>query len=337
MVSSIVQKSRPMIALAESNFTLPEFKMMDAYLSVIDSHTPENRSVVWAKGELENLLEVDRIRKEDIKKRLHNLFQPVTLPDKDDKNHFKTIALFEEADCRLGEDGKWNVVLTCTEPAKKYIFNIENLGYIKYRLQDVIHFTSRKTYIWYMYLESYKGIADRWTVSLEYVRKILLNGEASYAEYKEFNKKVLAKVKKELDEKSRLSFEYEPVKEGKKIVKLDIRLVLKSKKAPSKAGTERSVEAYKADTGAGGLPKWMHFLENDFTAYEKEQVLKTLEEVAPGPNKNDDREILFEKAWQRFCWYQTKNATEGKEIYSKGSYLIRVIRSLAEQNEKSSP
>ena len=60
MVSSIVQKSRPMIALAESNFTLPEFKMMDAYLSVIDSHTPENRSVVWAKGELENLLEVDR-------------------------------------------------------------------------------------------------------------------------------------------------------------------------------------------------------------------------------------------------------------------------------------
>lgn len=37
-----VQKSNPLQSLAKTNLTLPELKILDVYLSRIDSHNPEN-------------------------------------------------------------------------------------------------------------------------------------------------------------------------------------------------------------------------------------------------------------------------------------------------------
>ena len=50
-----VQKSIPLFSLWRSDMTLAEFKILDAYLSRIDSHIPEKRTVIFTKGELEQL------------------------------------------------------------------------------------------------------------------------------------------------------------------------------------------------------------------------------------------------------------------------------------------
>lgn len=46
----LVQKSNPLQSLSETKMTLAEFKILDAYLSKIDSHNPEKREVVFDKG-----------------------------------------------------------------------------------------------------------------------------------------------------------------------------------------------------------------------------------------------------------------------------------------------
>lgn len=51
-----VQKSLPLFALWRSELTLAEFKILDTYLSRIDSHKPEKRAVMFEKGELEKIL-----------------------------------------------------------------------------------------------------------------------------------------------------------------------------------------------------------------------------------------------------------------------------------------
>ena len=51
-----VQKSRPLFALWRSELSLSEFKILDTYLSRIDSHKPDRRTVTFEKGELEQLL-----------------------------------------------------------------------------------------------------------------------------------------------------------------------------------------------------------------------------------------------------------------------------------------
>ena len=52
----IVQKSLPLFALWRSDLTLSEFKILDTYLSRIDSHNPDRRVVMFEKGELENII-----------------------------------------------------------------------------------------------------------------------------------------------------------------------------------------------------------------------------------------------------------------------------------------
>ena len=77
----IVQKSNPLQSLAKTELTLPELKILDVYLSRIDSHDPEKRTVVIEKGELEQVLGVSRILKQQLKERLRNLFQVVEVED----------------------------------------------------------------------------------------------------------------------------------------------------------------------------------------------------------------------------------------------------------------
>lgn len=48
----VVQKSRPLLSLWQSDFSLQELKILDVYLGRINSHDKEHRSVVFRKGNL---------------------------------------------------------------------------------------------------------------------------------------------------------------------------------------------------------------------------------------------------------------------------------------------
>ena len=61
MDNLLVQKSNPLQTLSQTNLTLPEFKILDAYLSRIDSRKPEARLVQFERGALERLLDVEKI------------------------------------------------------------------------------------------------------------------------------------------------------------------------------------------------------------------------------------------------------------------------------------
>ena len=147
----LIQKSNPLLSLSETDMTLAELKILDAYLSRINSHEPDKRYVRFEKGELEYLLGVTRILPKDLDKRINNLFQVVTIKDKTKLNGFKKIALFEKVECGQDENGLWQVDLICTPSAMEYIFNIENIGYLKYRLKSVTSLTSRYSYSLYFY------------------------------------------------------------------------------------------------------------------------------------------------------------------------------------------
>lgn len=221
----LVQKSNPLQSLSETQMTLPEFKILDAYLSRINSHKPEERYVRFEKGELEQLLGVSRILKEDLNKRLKNLFQVVTIKDKTKRNGFKMIALFEKAEAFQDDNGLWQVDLACTPSAMEYIFNIENIGYLPYMLKNVIELTSRYSYILFLYFENNR-FRKTWTEPLDKLKATLRCTGESYNQYKVFNDRVLKLCYKELNNKTDTKFSYEPVKSGRKVTA--IRFTLKT-------------------------------------------------------------------------------------------------------------
>ena len=166
----IVQKSKPLQLLAQTNITLSEFKILDVYLSRIDSHAPQNRTVVFTKGEIEKILGVKRIRKEELLKRLRGLFQIVEIEDTEIPEEARLISLFEQSVAKQGDDERWIVRLTCTIPAMKYIFNIEKMGYIRYGLRTILNLTSRYSYFLFLYLENNK-FRKTWKVEVIDLKK----------------------------------------------------------------------------------------------------------------------------------------------------------------------
>ena len=108
--------------------------------------------------------------------------------------------------------------MTCTEAAKAYIFTIENIGYLRYRLKNIIGLTSRYSYVLYLYLENYRQFGQKECgISVDDLRDALQCKAESFENFKEFNGKILKKSQKEINEKTDLHFEYECKRTGRRI------------------------------------------------------------------------------------------------------------------------
>lgn len=162
---------------------------------------------------------VKKLNAQDLKTRLKHLMGSVVeVPDNSTKRGFKLVTLFEEAVAEQDENGLWQVSLECTQKSMKYFFNIENLGYLRYKLRCITSLTSRYAYVMFIYLESNR-YRRSWEVPLDEL-KIILNcdNEETYKEYKRFNDRLMKRVHKELTEKTECQYKYESVKKGRSVV-----------------------------------------------------------------------------------------------------------------------
>ncbi|MBO4706171.1 MAG: replication initiation protein [Spirochaetaceae bacterium] len=217
-----VQKSKPLFSLWKSDLTLAEFKILDTYLSRINSHKPEQRDVIFEKGELEKLLGVVKINNKDLDTRLKHLQATSVNLGHDDR--IDRVTLFERSQGFQDENGVWQVILTCTQSAMKYFFNIEEIGYLRYKLRSIINISSRYSYILFTYLEQNR-FRMSWTVPLNELKRILdCEEDETYAEYKHFNNLILKRCYKELTEKTELQYTYEPIRRGRKVTEIKFTL-----------------------------------------------------------------------------------------------------------------
>lgn len=212
----IVQKTNPLFSLSRSDLSLAELKILDMYLARINTRNPEQRTVRLTKGQLEAALGVTRINKGDLKQRLRNLYQPIDLAN-GDKRRLKLVGLFEEAEAEQDDDGVWQVTLTCTASAMKYIFKTELLGYFRYGLRSIINLSSRYTYVLFTYLERNR-FRKTWEVSLAELKETLkCENEDTYKQFKRFNDLILKKCQKELHDKTECRFTYKPIRKGRSV------------------------------------------------------------------------------------------------------------------------
>lgn len=220
-----VQKSHPLIDLCQSELTLSEFKILDTYLSRINSHNPDQRVVLLSKADLERCMDLSKINIQDLEERLcHLMSSLVKLTDKDAKKGFKLVTLFEEAVVLQDENGVNTIRLECSQKAMKYFFNIEQKGYLQYKLRCIRSMKSRYTYIMFIYLENNR-FRRTWEVDLEKLKEVLkCSNEETYREYKHFNNLVLKKAQKEIHEKTECRYSYTPIRVGRCVKKIQFTI-----------------------------------------------------------------------------------------------------------------
>lgn len=330
-----VQKSLPLFALWRSDLTLAEFKILDTYLSRIDSHKPDKRAVMFEKGELEKILGVQKINTKELKERLKHLMgNVVEIPDGDERKGFRLVSLFEEAVAEQDEYGLWQVRLECTQKAMKYIFNIENLGYLRYKLRCVTSITSRYTYIMFIYLEANR-FRKSWEVPLTELKEVLnCDKEETYKAFKRFNDLILKKVQKEMHEKTECRYEYEPVKKGRSVVAVRFTVETLPKASLEDIDPNQlTLEDYEKDINR---ELWVSALEKDgVSEFTKEQideireVLVTIpEHKLPEDNVTHLNDIQFRRYHYMAQQYAVLNRVASEiKIKSRFLYFMKMLRS----------
>ena len=257
-----VQKSLPLFALWRSDLTLAEFKILDTYLARINSHEPNKRTVIFEKGELEEILGLTKLSAKLLDDRLKNLMTSIPIPDPVKPNKFTRVSLFEKAVCEKDDNDLWQVELTCTHSAMKYVFNVDSLGYLRYKLRCITSMTSRYTYIMFMYLESNR-FRKSWQIDLEELKQILKCDTEEYAnEFKYFNRDILKKIQKELHKKTECRYTYESIKKGRKVVAIKFTLET-LKDFDEIAAEEKEWELAEAELERyEALPEWEQWIED---------------------------------------------------------------------------
>lgn len=345
----IVEKSNPLLTLWRSPLTVGELQILDTYLARINSEDPEHRRVVLEKGELERLLGVDRIRKEELEVRLKHLMGTVVkLEDGRKKKGFTLITLMEKAQANQDEKtGFWTVEMQCSASAMEYIFNIQQIGYLRYKLRSVTRLKSRYSYVLFLYLESNRFRLS-WTVPLDQLKKIL-NCEAveTLKQYKYFNSKVLQPSKREIEEKTDCRFTFEPVKKGRTVIALTF--VLSSLAAIVEQAQEEA-ETSGRQMNVYDFPEFLNSNESDqdqssdrelqfymdacekgdgspaFTVAEMIEILDVLrlvpiEKLPDGQSIELKRYHFLRQSYNKMMRYSQRN-----EVKNKVSYLIAMIK-----------
>lgn len=333
-----VQKSLPLFALWRSELTLSEFKILDTYLARINSHKPEKRAVMFEKGELEKLLGVQKINNKELEERLKHLMgNVVKIPDRDNKKGFRLITLFEEAVAEQDNYGLWQVKMECTQKAMKYIFNIENLGYLRYKLRCITSITSRYTYIMFIYLEANR-FRKSWEVPIDELKEILAcDKEETYKQFKRFNDLILKKVQKEMLEKTECRYSYEPIKKGRSVVAIRFtvetlpKLTIDSDYDPNQFTLEDLQNDNTKDV-------WVSALEKDgVSEFTQEQINEIREVLVTIPEYKlpEDTDIQFRRYRYMTQKYAVLNrvASETK-IKNRFLYFMKMLKSDTNANAK---
>lgn len=229
MSKLIVQKSKPLFGLWVSHLTLIGAKLLDVYLAKINSHDETTRMVTFKKSELEEILGMKRIKAEDLKPALNRLMDKYAIAEiLNGRKHYILVNLFDIAHMEFDENGVTMVRMHCSEPAKKYFFNIEEYQYVSYALKKVVPLKSMYTYNMFLILQLYRW-KKSFKLTLKKLREYLgcvkskeIDPENKdkdvFLEFKRFNDKVLKVTQKELAERVNYKFTYEAVKTGKNVV-----------------------------------------------------------------------------------------------------------------------
>lgn len=338
---TLIQKTNPLQTLSQTNLTLLDLKILDTYLARIDSHKPEKRYVRFEKGEIEEILGVEKINKIDLINHLKRLFQPIEIHLTETKSQL--VPLFEKATLEKDDYGVWQVDLACHEDAMKFIFNPENLKYFKYRLGNVIKLTSRYSYVLYLYLEQHRK-KEEWNVPLDELKQILNCKGSSYNAFFDFNDKVLKKSWKEINEKTTLKYDYTAIRKGRSVVAVNFQIakqIGKYSKSEQLAlpSTDIIEDENVRQYGSEQLTELAGACDFDFDKQQIEMIFEILKRTQIAKDTLTDsqhygRVFYLKEQYTKFKIFEKNNINNGKPIKNRFAYFKKMLEENAARDEK---
>ena len=241
----IVEKSKALVWAQFQDYSPGELKILDTYLSRINPREPDASLVTFTKKEYAELMGLDSdIRTEQLKTYTGGLLSNVVTIDLPDKGYVQ-YPLFSEAKCYLDEkSGQVTIEVDCNHKLKPAFFDIARNGYVRYQLKNIINLKSQYS------VRLYPKLKDRpfgWTISVTELRELLGATASSYDVFKDFNKHVLQKAVKEINDITDISVTTENIRKGRSVESIRFTVLEKSPHIMTKEEAECFDEVEEAD------------------------------------------------------------------------------------------
>jgi plasmid replication initiation protein len=159
---------------------------------------------------------------------------------------------------------KNTVSLKFAEDLKPFLLQLKE-NFTSYQLTNVIKLNSSYTLRLYEILKS-KVFKKEFIISLSELYRMILN---QYKRYTDFKKNVLERCKKEVKEKTDITFDYEEIKTGRKVT--SIKFIISSNKPVSKPPKDKKIDPQIKEVQD-------IFTKHDITPLEASCVLKDAKE-----------------------------------------------------------
>lgn len=218
--NNVIQKSTLLLdELKSSKLTMQELKCIEVYLSKINSHRPEQRKVTFEKDDIVSIFGDISVRY--LRKCLQEIInlKVSDIAENGDRRKDTNINLFDMTELEYTADGEQvcKFTLSCSDSAMRYVFNLEELRYLRYKLRNIVYLKSKYSYQLFLWLVNqkckYKNHPEFLDAALGIeVHELSEYLNTPYDEYKAINRYVLKPCMKEINELTSLSFEYYPIK-----------------------------------------------------------------------------------------------------------------------------
>lgn len=318
----LVQKSHILSSLWVSDLNLVDFKILDVYLGRINSHNKEDRTVVFKKGEIESILGVERILTKELKLRLKRLMSPVMIVDPEiSKERFTMINLFEKATAEKDDNGIWEISLTSSESAQKYIFNIEEIGYFKYKLKNIVKLRSRYSYLLFLLIEQ-SSFKKEWSMKVDDLKRYLnCQEEETYSEFKRFNDLILKKSWKEINRETDMIFDYETVKNGRTVD--SIKFIYKGRKKDLMDNTKENPNIIDVE-----ISDWRKILIKELSLND--------DQINEINDLMDFKGISDKEMYIKIKINEYNRYSKNKKVKNNFTYFLKMIENDVKNNNQSS-
>lgn len=225
----IVQKSRTLLTASDIEYTTNQLKMIDTYLSCINSRDSDNDTIIFPLKEYENLVGIKKMKTREVATWLQTLSTLAITIYGDDGNEIDVLPLFSRLSTKVdSSSGERLVYLKCNEEAKPYFFNLEDKGYVSYKLSNVTSMKSKHSIHLYQYLKA-NIYRHKWSISLCNLKESVFHLESDMYQdnFKYFRVKILDKAIEEINLKTDIDVKYEAVAPSGKVQ--DIKFTVSEK------------------------------------------------------------------------------------------------------------
>jgi plasmid replication initiation protein len=209
-----VCKDNRLNEMRTSNMTLNERKLFSTYVSMLNPNDVNKKcEISFAMKEYLTLLGVsDKISYAQVRTASDNLLS-TQIEIKFSENRWTKMNIFSSISFENGI-----ITMRSTEEIKPLLFDLKS--YTRYYLDNVLQLSANSSFRIYEMLKQYQSIGER-IISIDDLKMYIGIPKNTYNDgFSMFRKNVIMQAQRELKEKTDITFDFEEIKEGRKIAKV---------------------------------------------------------------------------------------------------------------------